>query len=89
MTVYLILRDEHNNLVRIPSHTDVTVKYGRMEPPRLTGMLLQCEGVVNVPDDGGDEQHIDMHAAAWLQTSWEHEAESARDAEQMRQHVRW
>lgn len=88
MTVYLVLRDEHNNLVRVPSHTDVSVHYGLYEPPRYTGMLLQCEGIVNVPANGSAEEHINLHGSAWLQTSWEHEAEQAREYEELRRSTR-
>lgn len=77
-TCYVILRDEHNNLVRVPTHTNPTVTYSSDEPTRYTDLLLQCEGIVRRQDDGTEER-LDTAGSAWLQSADDREAEHAID----------
>lgn len=86
-TVYLVLRDEHNNLVRVPSHTMPTMHHSRTSPARLTDLLLQCEGIV-AKSDNGDERRIDAPGQAWLQTCSQQEAEQKMDWELRAQRMR-
>lgn len=75
---YVILRDEHNNLVRVPTHTHPTLEYQMHRGHSITRILVQCEGVVLVEEDG-TEQKFNGPMEAWLATCDQAEAEQRID----------